>query len=354
MASDEHLQKLREGTAAWNAWREAYPAVHPDLSDLDLSRDEKTHHYSLVEDTAQGRAVNGINFRDTNLQSAKLEHLVFLRPDFRGADLSGGSINHSKFIEGWFAVGLQAIEERRGTTGTLNQKDIRDFRNQACRLARTTAYGATFKAFSLSFADLTTIKVDEATRFEQVGVVGTKISRATLDMLVDYGGLSAGRRSQMIIFDDVATLRQSFSGFWNAIHIGALVVFLLPYAWFLVSQWLRARVGEALPTNTDTSSILSNLCKFVVSGGSTWRQWSPGFLPILLFAIAIVFNLARGILFLKTKQLEHQHSVTGLHSNFRLQGLWAFTLIAYKALAIVGIGIVLAHTLMFLLKPVPL
>ena len=37
MANDEHIALLKKGVAAWNAWREANPAIRPDLRGADLS-----------------------------------------------------------------------------------------------------------------------------------------------------------------------------------------------------------------------------------------------------------------------------------------------------------------------------
>jgi hypothetical protein len=31
MANDDHVAMLKKGVAAWNAWREVNPNIHPDL-----------------------------------------------------------------------------------------------------------------------------------------------------------------------------------------------------------------------------------------------------------------------------------------------------------------------------------
>ena len=43
MADDEHVAMLKQGVAAWNAWRHENPGIRPDLrganrNDADLSR----------------------------------------------------------------------------------------------------------------------------------------------------------------------------------------------------------------------------------------------------------------------------------------------------------------------------
>ena len=36
MANDEHVALLKQGVAAWNAWRDENPDICPDLSEPDL------------------------------------------------------------------------------------------------------------------------------------------------------------------------------------------------------------------------------------------------------------------------------------------------------------------------------
>ncbi len=37
MASQEHLEILKQGIATWNTWRKQHPEIRPDLSFADLS-----------------------------------------------------------------------------------------------------------------------------------------------------------------------------------------------------------------------------------------------------------------------------------------------------------------------------
>ena len=37
MANDEHVALLKQGVAAWNAWREENPNIHPDLRESNIS-----------------------------------------------------------------------------------------------------------------------------------------------------------------------------------------------------------------------------------------------------------------------------------------------------------------------------
>ena len=69
MANEEHLARLREGAAAWNAWREAYPDVRPDLGGKIAYRDWDFRGYNL----------RNADFYEADLRGAQL----------KGADLSG-------------------------------------------------------------------------------------------------------------------------------------------------------------------------------------------------------------------------------------------------------------------------
>ena len=38
MANDEHVARLKQGVAAWNAWRDENAKLRPDLSNADLKK----------------------------------------------------------------------------------------------------------------------------------------------------------------------------------------------------------------------------------------------------------------------------------------------------------------------------
>ena len=73
MANPEHLAKLREGVAAWNAWRESNPDVRPDFRRADLR----------VADLSEANLYQAI------LLGALLSQALLSKANLRGADLSG-------------------------------------------------------------------------------------------------------------------------------------------------------------------------------------------------------------------------------------------------------------------------
>jgi hypothetical protein len=81
MANREHLKRLKEGVAAWNAWRDKNPGVQPDLS--------------------------GTNLRAANLQSA---HLVVA--NLTGAYLTGTDL--SEALIGWTSFAALDLSQTKG------------------------------------------------------------------------------------------------------------------------------------------------------------------------------------------------------------------------------------------------
>ena len=78
MANDEHVALLKQGVAAWNAWRAKNPDIRPDLNEANLSET------NLV----------GVNLIGANLSGANLFQTKLV-----GANLSGASLNQAGLFE---------------------------------------------------------------------------------------------------------------------------------------------------------------------------------------------------------------------------------------------------------------
>ncbi|MFZ0853956.1 MAG: pentapeptide repeat-containing protein [Hyphomicrobiaceae bacterium] len=99
MANDEHVALLKQGVAAWNAWRDKNPNIRPDLSGADLIE------ANLIGANLSGANLIGADLRAANLDGANLieAHLSggHLRgaylggADLRGADLGGADLGEA-------------------------------------------------------------------------------------------------------------------------------------------------------------------------------------------------------------------------------------------------------------------
>ena len=80
MADQQHLRRLSEGVASWNAWREANPTVRPDLT----------------EATLRERNLVGFNLSYANFSRADLERADLSRAALVGTDFTDAAMPSSK------------------------------------------------------------------------------------------------------------------------------------------------------------------------------------------------------------------------------------------------------------------
>jgi uncharacterized protein YjbI with pentapeptide repeats len=81
MANDEHVAMLKQGVAAWNAWRDENPHVYPNLSETDLSGE------NLINANLSGANLNGAILREANLNGANLNGATLFQANLAGAKL---------------------------------------------------------------------------------------------------------------------------------------------------------------------------------------------------------------------------------------------------------------------------
>ncbi len=93
MADSEHVLKVKEGTAAWNRWREEEPDIIPDLGwanfngiNLDGAVFAKS---ALKLAFCKGCSMVGADFSEANMRGANLEGCDLRGAVFRGANLEG-------------------------------------------------------------------------------------------------------------------------------------------------------------------------------------------------------------------------------------------------------------------------
>lgn len=140
------------------------------------------------------------NLKNTNVHNARLD-----QANLRQANLDRSSLNNATLAGAW----LNSVS-----------------------LVKANLVGADLSSANLEIVDLRGAVLDHSTNFKGSITTGCIVDRYQLDQLTDYGDLSIDNRLSMTIKDGVAELRASYSGFWQWIHLMALLVFLFPTAHF--------------------------------------------------------------------------------------------------------------------------
>jgi len=177
-------------------------------------------------------------------------------------------------------------------------------------------------AASASFvgSDLRTASIYRS-KFEQCNFESCRVGKYLLESLGDQGVARSDELAMKVEYD-LAELRLQFSGFWTALHLSALTLFLTPYIWFIVRQWPVASFDHAGAAGY--ISLWKALGLYIynggenMSGGSWERHWS-----FTIFVILFVVNVLRASLLFKTKALEHEAEASGQPSRFSyVDRLW--------------------------------
>ena len=108
MASEEHLEILRKGIAAWNEWREANLDVRPDLADANLDG-ANLDGANLTDATLTGANLDDATLTGANLDGANLRSTVIADIDLRQVEGLEAVYHH-----GPSTVGTNTLERSHG------------------------------------------------------------------------------------------------------------------------------------------------------------------------------------------------------------------------------------------------
>ncbi len=208
---------------------------------------------------------------------------------------------------------------------------------------------------SLRGAAFSDIRVDRDTKFTRIGDTRQfQMDRYLIACLGDdVGGLTEGQRMDMRIPDGVAELRRRYSGFWFWFHLTALLIFVFPYLWFILSSWAKARF---LAPSDYSVTLGTALLQYVVSGGQTIGRWQLSWLSLSV-GVALAYNTLRFVMLARTKDLENQQLSSGLPVRFSLStsGLGKLDrALGFKRLGGLYAAVVVWPTLHFLSMRVPI
>jgi uncharacterized protein YjbI with pentapeptide repeats len=160
MANQEHLDILRQGVEAWNAWREANPEIKPDLSRANLIG----AHLSRAN--LSGANLSRANLSEANLSGANLE----------GADLSEAYLSEADLSKAYLIVANLSEADLRGAN--LIEANLSRAGLSEADLSRADLSRADLRGAYLTDADLIVADLSEA------NLSGADLSRANLKQAV--------------------------------------------------------------------------------------------------------------------------------------------------------------------------
>ena len=112
MANEEHFSVLKQGTTAWNTWRNQHPPLQPDLSDTDLSNTNLSNadltsadltsanlsEADLSNSNLIGADLTSADLTGTNLTGADLSNANLFAANLGGANLGGANLGGANLV----------------------------------------------------------------------------------------------------------------------------------------------------------------------------------------------------------------------------------------------------------------
>lgn len=193
MASEKHIDILRQGIAVWNQWRIDNPSLKPklmgetlshlDLSGADLSGAE------LFETRMYGVNLQKANLSKANLREAILSEVNFSEADLRDADLSSADLTDSDLIGANLIQADLYVANLSGTDlshADLTGADLYGVRLIGANLTHATLVNVNLSRANLTQANLVNANLEGAGLTEAV-LVDTDFSGANLSGCRIYG-----------------------------------------------------------------------------------------------------------------------------------------------------------------------
>ena len=173
-----HVGILRNGTGAWNAWRQENPSAIPNLAGIALDSSER-----------QLGPMHGgpINLRGALLRDAVLRFATLTTADLAAANLSGANLTHARLDQANLRaakLGNSCLDYANLDGANLSKVSLR-----GASLRFTSLSGADLEAANLSDANLTHARLNQAnlqaanlsnTHFGYADFAGASLSKAKL------------------------------------------------------------------------------------------------------------------------------------------------------------------------------
>jgi len=182
MANDEHVALLKQGVAAWNAWRAENPDIRPDLSEADFTGADLIGA-NLIGADLVGAKLSGADLTGAKLSEADLSEGRVVRADLSGANLSRANLGEAR-LSGANLNGTD-LTEAKLVDANLSMAHLTHANLVRAVLARVLLGSADLTGVNLTGADLRAADLTSANlrRADLTGadLGGVKLSSADLN-----------------------------------------------------------------------------------------------------------------------------------------------------------------------------
>jgi len=147
MANEEHFSVLKQGTTAWNTWRNQHPPLQPDLSDTNLS-DTNLSNADLTS-----ADLTSANLSEADLSNSNLTGADLTSADLTGANLTGADLSNANLVLAYL------------TGANLTGADLSNANLGSADLSGTNLGGARLGGADLSGTNLSNADLSNANLF---------------------------------------------------------------------------------------------------------------------------------------------------------------------------------------------
>lgn len=284
-----------------------------DLGEANLTEANLTEA-SLTEAILTEANLTKANLTDASLYNANITKANFTKASLHKVTLGGKHLTGVNLFE----ADLQGafIRNAHLTESNFNKANLKNAILEGTNFSESDFSGADLSMAILSRANMSGVLFNNETNLTGAKTSECLVDRYTLEQLDDYGGLTVANRMSMHIQDGVTELRALYIGLWRRIHLAALVIFIFPYAWFLIKYGQYADFN--IPKEVKSISLGQGLVRYIFNGG---KNFAVGFVlhwSFYVFLYMAGYNIVRAVLLWKTKQLELQQISSCLPVRFSL------------------------------------
>jgi uncharacterized protein YjbI with pentapeptide repeats len=188
MVNNEHVALLKQGVAAWNAWRHENRTISPNLSGADLTRADLSGAYLLGADLSRA-ILSGANLSKANLTKANLSRAILSETDLRGANLSDADLRGANLSEANLRRANLSKANLRGAD--LVEANFWAANLRKADLSQANLIQATLTGGNVRGADLAGARLGQA-NFDGADLTTANLSKANLAAASLQGAVLVG------------------------------------------------------------------------------------------------------------------------------------------------------------------